>query len=1084
MQNLTLRAESMNHSTYRRINRFSNHKAARRAQVMCEALEQRQMLTLTVSLIEAGGATSATVTSVGQVIDLELIATVTSPNGIPTQDALETATGNIVSTYVDGHAIAGNLNASNVAPFMDVGAGPGTDQDLNGEGNIDVGSKFQTVVTDGVPAIDTTGIFSAVSSEPQPSTAGTVVDSGTAVQYEIGTVTYTVTNLNEGGTTDINFVPESTATPDLPEGAAWYEENDPCNNIENEVTGAPESFQAGTPFTVSDASLIVAPTAVPDTATVIRNTPTAINVLANDDFVVPLNPASVTIGTAPAHGTAIPQTNGEVLYTPDNGYTGPDSFTYTVDDQGGRVSNAATVSITVTKPPPPTAGAVSSTAIKNEPDTITVLSSDSTTSPATLIPSSVAVVTAPTNGTAVAQPNGTIIYTPTNGYTGTDTFTYTVADTNSETSSPGTVTVTVQPPVPPTAGDASGSTTAGAPISINVLTDDSTPQGTLNPASIIITTAPTNGTAVPQSNGTILYTPTPRYVGSDSFSYTIDDSFGDVSTPGTVTVTIAAGLPPIANPITAPVLSGTTTSINVLANSSSAAPLVPTSVAIITQPLDGTAKVNPSTGAVSYVPNPGFVGTDTFTYTVMDVNQDTSSPATVTLSVGTSISSAKGSPHALSFADAKGGPETISLNAGTADLFFDGTDGHVTVSKSGKATVTGSGLAISGITLTGTTKASVLSIRGVAKDTLSVGGISDAGPLGSISAPNVALTGTVTLNSAGAMSVQSISDATITVGAGLPGRLILTTGAVTDTTLASSVPILSLKAASWSATSGGITAPSMGTMTVAGTFDADLSLTAAGKALALTSARINGALAGPAWTIPGTIGSLTVGSVTSGWAGAFGTVNALTIKAGGFSSTPSNGSAAALTTGAIGTLIINGNVTGNITASSARSIRVNGDFNSSNMAVSGAVGQWVVTGDVIAALLTTGGSLTSFTARSLEGSQLTAGVPSSTTLATAAATNLGSAAIGSIRLTGKTGDQFSNSVIMAANIGSASVGSVTTNNGGTSEGIAVKSIDSFSGIFSGNSLHASHGDLVNPTVLSSFTSQQGVSFGDFEISLL
>ena len=57
-----------------------------------------------------------------------------------------------------------------------------------------------------------------------------------------------------------------------------------------------------------------------------------------------------TIVTAPAHGTTtVNTTTGEVTYTPAQGFSGTDTFTYTVADVAGAVSNPATVSIVVNR---------------------------------------------------------------------------------------------------------------------------------------------------------------------------------------------------------------------------------------------------------------------------------------------------------------------------------------------------------------------------------------------------------------------------------------------------------------------------------------------------------------------------------------------------------------------------------------------------------------------------------------------------------------------------------------------------------------------------------------------------------------
>ena len=72
--------------------------------------------------------------------------------------------------------------------------------------------------------------------------------------------------------------------------------------------------------------------------------------LANDSD--PDNdPLTVTGTTTPAHGTAVVNANNTITYTPATGYTGPDSFTYSISDgRGGTAS--ATVSITVSPAAP------------------------------------------------------------------------------------------------------------------------------------------------------------------------------------------------------------------------------------------------------------------------------------------------------------------------------------------------------------------------------------------------------------------------------------------------------------------------------------------------------------------------------------------------------------------------------------------------------------------------------------------------------------------------------------------------------------------------------------------------------------
>jgi thermitase len=80
-----------------------------------------------------------------------------------------------------------------------------------------------------------------------------------------------------------------------------------------------------------------------------KYTPQVLSVLANDsDADGSLVPASVTIVSAPNSGGSVTvNANGTVSYSPKKGYTGTESFAYTVSDNLGATSNAATVTVTV-----------------------------------------------------------------------------------------------------------------------------------------------------------------------------------------------------------------------------------------------------------------------------------------------------------------------------------------------------------------------------------------------------------------------------------------------------------------------------------------------------------------------------------------------------------------------------------------------------------------------------------------------------------------------------------------------------------------------------------------------------------------
>ena len=96
--------------------------------------------------------------------------------------------------------------------------------------------------------------------------------------------------------------------------------------------------------TMTIAGVNDAPTAVSDSAFVNAGSSATIAVLANDTD--PERDPLLIIGIArPAHGTAVLNEDGGITYTPVEGFSGEDSFTYTVSD--GTMTGTATVALVV-----------------------------------------------------------------------------------------------------------------------------------------------------------------------------------------------------------------------------------------------------------------------------------------------------------------------------------------------------------------------------------------------------------------------------------------------------------------------------------------------------------------------------------------------------------------------------------------------------------------------------------------------------------------------------------------------------------------------------------------------------------------
>ncbi|WP_370074047.1 beta strand repeat-containing protein [Salipiger bermudensis] len=239
---------------------------------------------------------------------------------------------------------------------------------------------------------------------------------------------------------------------------------------------------------------------------------------------------------------------GEFSYDPNGafedlavGASTTDSFTYTISDGNGG-TDTATVTVTIDGAnDAPVYGDFGVTTNEDTGvvvpfETATDVDGDSLT---------YSVQTGPTNGTATFNALGELIYTPAPDFFGSDSFTLLVDDGNGGTDT-AVVNVTVDPVNDaPIAVDDSEFTLAGAPMGIDVLDNDSDPDGdTLYIDSV---TQGSNGTVTTDDNltpgdpsdDTVVYTPDAGFTGTDSFTYTIRDGNGGTAT-ATVTMDVNA----------------------------------------------------------------------------------------------------------------------------------------------------------------------------------------------------------------------------------------------------------------------------------------------------------------------------------------------------------------------------------------------------------------------------------------------------------------------------------------------------------------------------------------------------------------
>ena len=187
---------------------------------------------------------------------------------------------------------------------------------------------------------------------------------------------------------------------------------------------------------------------------------------------------------------------------------------------------------------------------------------------------------------------------------------------------------------PPVAQNDAVATTVNTSTSNFGIGNDSDVNG--DPLTVTGVSLPGHGTAVINPDGTIAYTPTQIFSGTDTFTYTVSD--GSASVTGTVTVTVNPILitHPIATNDTAITNEDTQVNIAVLGNDTldnSQMGSGVLSVASVTPSVNG-GNVTISTDQLSviYTPKLNFNGTDTFTYSISDGRGGTAT-ATVTVTV-------------------------------------------------------------------------------------------------------------------------------------------------------------------------------------------------------------------------------------------------------------------------------------------------------------------------------------------------------------------------------------------------------------------------------------------------------------------
>ncbi|NLF70791.1 MAG: tandem-95 repeat protein, partial [Candidatus Anammoximicrobium sp.] len=392
--------------------------------------------------------------------------------------------------------------------------------------------------------------------------------------------------------------------------------------------------------------------------------PVTLSVTDNDsdpdgDLVVSsvdLNPATAEqdlVWVVSGEGTWTVTPDGDVTFTPLPTFTlDPAPITYRVFDSTGLYDDAT---ITIDYVPETRDDASGGNTVGNNVE-VNVLANDTTGD--TPVTATVQIVgtanpgeSLTVSGEGVWSVNtltGAITFDPEDTFFGNPTpIQYTVDDADGNTSEPAWVTVTYGMSPPVAVDNESLGHTPGTAVTLGVTGNDSDADGNLDVATVDLDPSTPGrqttlavageGTWTVDNLGSVTFTPASGFNDDPTpIPYTVQDSTGLTSNRATITidyVPVATADTSANNPTGSPV------TVPVLANDTSGDMVDPTTVQIVgtanpgdpvVVPGEGTWTIHPTTGDITFTPEPDFTGDPTpIQYTVEDAEGNRSNPAPV-----------------------------------------------------------------------------------------------------------------------------------------------------------------------------------------------------------------------------------------------------------------------------------------------------------------------------------------------------------------------------------------------------------------------------------------------------------------------
>ena len=494
-------------------------------------------------------------------------------------------------------------------------------------------------VSDGT--LSTTTTFNVTTNDVnQPPTISDISNQSTDEDTSSGPISFTVGDADNSPSTLI-VTASSSNQAIIPDGSIVLSGSGANRTIT--VSPAPNAFGGPVTITVTvsdgqdNASdtfdvLVIdvndAPVAVGDSATTSEDLSVVIDLTNNDtDIDGTIDDATLAI-IQPTNGIVNDNGNGTVTYTPSSNFHGSDSFTYTVKDDDNEASNSVTVNLTV---------AQINDAGSFGGDLLITTNEDTIASGITTFSDPIDGFSTPNfgisnnaaHGVALINSAGNWTYTPASNFHGSDSFEVTVTDDdgNSETQ---TVNISV------TQVDDAGVFSGDLAVTLD---EDSANNGTVTfsdpadgfaTANFIVSMSATNGSASIDLSGNWTYTPAGNFNGSDSFEVSVTDDDGNIEKQ-LIAITISPITDLAAFDDTFFVDEDVLLSENVSTNDSTISGGT-LSYALATDVSSGSLTFN-TDGSFDYTPASNFNGSDSFSYTVTDLDASESDTRTVSLTV-------------------------------------------------------------------------------------------------------------------------------------------------------------------------------------------------------------------------------------------------------------------------------------------------------------------------------------------------------------------------------------------------------------------------------------------------------------------